>query len=63
MSNQVTPECPKCHSTDVFQCKTKGFCRCCKHKTNYETFVITGVESASFEKEFSKHDYYERINN
>jgi len=63
MNNQVIAECPKCHSTDVFKCKTNGFCRCCKHKSDYENFTVAGVNAASWGKEYSKHDHYERINN
>ena len=61
MSNQVTPECPKCHSRSVFKTsKGVGLCRSCFHKSDFDNFIIAGMPQG---KEFSKHDYYERINN
>ncbi len=60
MDNQVTLECPKCHSRSVFKTKNKGLCTSCFHKSDFDNFIIAGIPRG---KEFSKHDYYERINN
>jgi len=67
MNTYTTPECPKCKSLNVFRAWNQkkrcddGVCRSCFYKADFEKFITAGEASATWGKEFSKHDYYERI--